>query len=120
MYKLPERFGQGKESKGQEYVFMTSKFSEFKWILSNQTVNQPDSIVGHTLSQAYFDATNLSEDRFLVAYNDEPPNHKPNGRKGHLKGVFVGDEKSGFWLIHSVPLYPNITGESFLFICFFT
>lgn len=108
---MPGRFGDGDAAKGKEYVFITSKSSDFNWTLSNRTIDDRESIAGQTFSQAYFNASNLVSDRFLIAYNDEPPDHKPEGKKGHTKGVFVGDERSGFWMIHSVPLYPNITGE---------
>lgn len=67
-------------------------------------------MAGQTLSQAFF---NDQQKRILVAYNDEPPNAKGNSKNGHLKGVVVADKRSGFWLVHSVPLYPNITCESF-------
>lgn len=69
------------------------------------------STAGQTLAQAYFDRKNGTEDRLLIAYNDEPPNQKSNERRGHLKGVVVANAKSGFWLIHSVPLYPNISSK---------
>lgn len=48
----------------------------------------------------------------VIAYNDEPPNRKGNPKKGHTKGIVVADEYTGFWLIHSVPLFPNITGDA--------
>lgn len=70
-----------------------------------------DSMAGQTLKQAFFSVDQGKDDRLLVAYNDEPPNAKGNSKRGHLKGVVVADKRSGFWLIHSVPLYPNISGE---------
>ncbi len=42
-----------------------------------------------------------------IAYNDEPPTERPISSDGHTKGVVVADEQSGFWLIHSVPRYPD-------------
>ena len=39
-------------------------------------------------------------------YNDEHPNGKTSFTLGHTKGVIAFDEKSGFWLVHSVPKYP--------------
>lgn len=43
----------------------------------------------------------------VVAYNDEPPTEQPIGTAGHTKGIVVADEHSGFWLVHSVPKYPD-------------
>lgn len=48
-----------------------------------------------------------SKDRVAVAYNDEPPTGRPIGSDGHTKGIVVADRHSGFWLIHSVPRYPD-------------
>lgn len=53
----------------------------------------------------------LQVNRLVIAYNDEPPNKKGNPRKGHTKGLVVADERAGFWLVHSVPLFPNITQD---------
>lgn len=83
-----------------------------KWTLSEYTLTEIESMAGRTLAQAYFDTKEVKEDRLLVAYNDEPPNAKGNSKYGHLKGVVVADKSSGFWLVHSVPLYPNITSKS--------
>lgn len=68
------------------------------------------SIPGFTITQAYFNMSALRSERLVIGYNDEPPNKQSNSKKGHLKGLLVADESSGFWLIHSVPLFPNITG----------
>lgn len=89
-------------------MYFTSNSETPQWILSDRTVDDPMSIPGRTIVQAYFNATKA--ERLVVAYNDEPPNKKSNSKKGHLKGLLVADEASGFWLIHSVPLFPNITG----------
>lgn len=80
-----------------------------QWTLSAFTLANIQSMAGQTLAQAYFNPDQLKNDRLLVAYNDEPPNQKSNTKNGHLKGVVVADKQSGFWLIHSVPLYPNIS-----------
>jgi deoxyribonuclease II len=39
-------------------------------------------------------------------YNDEPPEGKTDGSRGHTKGVLATNAQQGFWLIHSVPHYP--------------
>lgn len=108
LYKLPGHFGEAHQSKGRLFMYFTSNSETPQWILSDRTVDDPMSIPGRTIVQAYFNATKV--ERLVVAYNDEPPNKKSNSKKGHLKGLLVADEASGFWLIHSVPLFPNITG----------
>lgn len=112
MYKLPGRFDAsfGKK-KGSLYYYITPNSVGSQWSLSELSLQDKENIAGHTLTQAYFDAGQLKDDRVLIAYNDEPPNAKGNSKKGHLKGVVVSDKRSGFWLVHSVPLYPNITCE---------
>lgn len=90
---------------------MSSASPADQWTLSKFTLNESASMAGQTLAQAYYDRTNDVQDRLLIAYNDEPPIGPPNGNKGHTKGVLVADAKSGFWLVHSVPLYPNISGK---------
>lgn len=110
MYKLPGRFDNSVQRKGSMYYYITSNSDSSQWALSEFSLTDIRSMAGHTLSQAYF---NSEQERLLVSYNDEPPNSKGNSKKGHLKGVVVADKTSGFWLVHSVPLYPNITCETF-------
>lgn len=93
------------------YAYITSNSPVKVFTISDHFVNDLRSIPGQTLSQAYFDSSEINNDRLVIAYNDEPPNKKSNSRKGHLKGVVVADERSGFWMVHSVPLYPNISSK---------
>lgn len=111
MYKLPGRFEASVQKKGCLYFFITPNSVGSQWTLSEHSLDDEKSMAGQTLAQAYFSADQVKEDRLLIAYNDEPPNAKGNSKKGHLKGVVVADKRSGFWQIHSVPLYPNITCE---------
>ncbi|KAK2540259.1 Dnase2b [Columba guinea] len=56
-------------------------------------------------------------------YNDEVPKSNSNAwKRGHTKGFLLLDKSQGFWVIHSVPLFPPIpedgyqypaTGESY-------
>lgn len=80
-----------------------------QWKMSAFNLSELESMAGQTLAQAYFSSNQTNADRLMIAYNDEPPNRKGESKYGHLKGVVVADKRSGFWLIHSVPLYPNIS-----------
>ena len=42
----------------------------------------------------------------LIMYNDEFPNGTKSFTKGHTKGVLAMTQSGGFWLVHSVPMYP--------------
>lgn len=42
-----------------------------------------------------------------VTYNDESSNGKTDGTDGHSKGVVVANNSLGFWLVHSVPKFPQ-------------
>lgn len=81
-----------------------------QWKLSTFNLSNAESMAGQTITQAYFNANQTNGNRLMIAYNDEPPNQKGESKYGHLKGLVVADKRSGFWLIHSVPLYPNISG----------
>merc|ERR1719399_1615806 len=53
-----------------------------------------------------------SSDGYLQ-YNDQTPDGKASGSKGHTKGVVAFDSDGGYWLIHSVPRYPIDHGSSY-------
>lgn len=62
------------------------------------------SPVDQTLDQLYKSKAELS----YALWNDEPTNKgKVGGPKAHAKGVLAFG-KSGFWLTHSVPVFPQV------------
>ena len=63
-----------------------------------------------------------------MAYNDEPPvanatlsrflnrtlpTPKPVDEGGHTKGVLATSSEYGFWLVHSVPKFPELSGSDY-------
>lgn len=48
-------------------------------------------------------------------YNDQPDVGDPGSDYGHTKGVVGVGDSSSFWLVHSVPNFPQSTGSSKFF-----
>ncbi|XP_039435556.1 plancitoxin-1 [Culex pipiens pallens] len=109
LYKLPEKVAAGRsETAGLHYTFVTAGQPSAGWQLSARNVNESESIPGRTVGPV-LGAKNL----LAVLYNDEPPEGKTDGLRGHTKGVVATDGTSGFWLIHSVPMYPPELGQEY-------
>ncbi|XP_053695652.1 plancitoxin-1 [Sabethes cyaneus] len=110
LYKLPhEEFDRKSQSTGFRYAFLTSAERSTQWKLSERTVNDSNSIPGNTLEPVLLEGTDV----LALLYNDEPPENKTDGLRGHTKGVVATDGQSGFWLVHSVPKYPPSLGEKY-------
>jgi deoxyribonuclease-2 len=74
--------------------------------------NNLRNALGATLHQVYLDKVNLA----YVLYNDEDPitGRTTGGGTGHTKGAIVaGPGGSGYWLVHSVPKFPDLRGKDF-------
>lgn len=52
LYKLPHGYASTKVTEGLKFLYITANMND--WKLSEKTVKDQDSIVGHTVSQAYF------------------------------------------------------------------
>ncbi|RZB39136.1 plancitoxin-1 [Asbolus verrucosus] len=94
---------------GLGYAYITST-DYTKWEFSNYSINDTNSILGNTLVPFY---KNLSDTGYVL-YNDQPPTELPKSSKGHTKGVVLTDLNGGFWLIHSVPHFPQL-GANYTF-----
>lgn len=105
MYKLPDGYRYGyKDSADSSTVSLE--------LASNPLNRTTDGALGSTLHQVYEDKTGLA----YVFYNDEPPvGSTPSSNSAHAKGVMASDGTSGFWLIHSVPKFPDLTAVDFTF-----
>lgn len=47
-----------------------------------------------------------------VVYNDEPTIGNVTFVLGHSKGIVVANNGSGFWLVHSVPKFPQLPNQN--------
>ncbi|KAJ8976824.1 hypothetical protein NQ317_011820 [Molorchus minor] len=110
-YKIPEIKHDSKLlNTGVAYVYMTSE-DYGSWKFSNISINSTESIIANTLRGLYSNKKNFT----FILYNDQPPNRKINKNKGHNKGVVMIDKSNtGFWLVHSVPHFPQI-GRAYIY-----
>jgi len=121
IYKLPDGFRYA-------YRDANTKSSDIALQpLSDRFLNMTTGLaLGDTLHQVYQNKTGLA----YVLYNDEGPPHTTietvnrdsqvlavgnvsEDETAHAKGVLAFDGTSGFWLIHSVPKFPDLKAPSF-------
>ncbi len=69
------------------------------------------SALSNTLDPIFSGGSGLA----YAAYNDEPPSGGTKTSGAHAKGVMAFDGTSGFWLIHSVPLFPEFSASSYAY-----
>uniref|UniRef100_A0A914DVC4 Deoxyribonuclease II n=1 Tax=Acrobeloides nanus TaxID=290746 RepID=A0A914DVC4_9BILA len=109
--KYPEMRDSNRDiSDGVGFVYADNKNPTF--VLSNFPINSSLSAIGKTVNQAL---AKDQEDLFYALYNDDHPNGKPDSYRGHLKGALAFDDFQGFWLIHSVPKYPDSTQQLYTY-----
>lgn len=73
------------------------------FVLSTVSLNKTSHAVAQTVQQIY----SLRDQIAYIMYNDQWPNGKKSEIRGHTKGVLAFDSEAGFWLIHSVPMFPS-------------
>jgi len=93
-----------KQPNGYDYQLFNG--SSFQAAGSLETASGP---VGLTLKTLYGCGTSCA----YAMYNDESPDGKVSDSRAHMKGVIAFDGKSGFWLVHSVPKYPNFVASGY-------
>ena len=95
---------------GTGYAFISSANPQAGWTISEKSVKNLTSIPGRILGPIYGEKSD--KNLFHMFYNDAHPDDKTSFYLGHTKGVIVLKEKSGFWLVHSVPKFPPALGEA--------
>lgn len=96
MYKLPKHVSPN--GNGLDFLYLHSNSNG--WQLSKYPIDDARSIPGTLISH-------LSPSDLVLMYNDEPPEAESDETRGHTKGVVAGNVQGGFWLVHSVPKYPD-------------
>lgn len=95
---------------GTGYIYLDSSSSLDQWHFSSLSIASPSSLPGLTLGPLY-----QSTSSSYLFYNDQPPNIPVSLIYGHSKGVLAFEETSetGFWLVHSVPHFPQIIEKGY-------
>ena len=111
---------------GNQYLYLDSNNMKFK--LGGKEVSSVLSPPGRTLNQIYKeyvvktdyvrnDETGIyskgSKDLAHIFYNDGVPEMDYDHSFGHTKGELAFNTKSGFWIIQTVPNFPNRTFEGY-------
>lgn len=102
-FKIPKEEAQKSPDAGRLYVYLSSDSKTSDWTVGKYQVQDEKSLFGRTLAPLYSSSSSSN----FFAYSDQPPEGRGSSSKGHSKGVVHFDNNSGFWLMHSVPRYPN-------------
>lgn len=120
IYKLPRnaRSPSGSSttppSTGFEYVYFDDTSTRLG--RSGSLIDAPGGALYDTLHQIYPLTGGADGAPGFILYNDERTDGKSdNGELGHTKGVLAFDPatNSGFWLLHSTPRFPTLSGCDF-------
>ena len=105
MYKMPrlKHHLEPLVREGIGYFYMDANRPEF--VLSTKNLTHKNHALYHTLAPVYDSA--LDSDLGYVFYNDQTPDGKWSEKYGHTKGSLALDQKTGWWLVHSLPHFPN-------------
>ncbi|VDP11870.1 unnamed protein product [Soboliphyme baturini] len=103
LYKLPHIKGHSNSliRNGTAFLFLNPQLPQ--WNNTKKSLSSKDNCLAMTLAQYYSNRKNNKIFYFL--YNDQQKSNLEY--VGHTKGVVMFDEEGGFWLIHSVPHFPN-------------
>nr|QCB20004.1 DNase TATD-2 [Laodelphax striatellus] len=113
IYKLPKlekvkrAAADANDDRGKKYLYMSSSTMRSPgWKYPAKLISDVDSIPGITLKPLYVEG---KQDQVWILYNDQPPEgSKVKGAHGHTKGVVAANKEGGFWIVHSVPRFPEV------------
>jgi len=95
-----------------ESEFMFVNHTDESIFFDNNTTADKYSLQRNNVSR-YNLTSATSGDIAYAFYNDEHPDGKKSTYDAHSKGVIAFDTSSGFWLIHSMPKWPNSPSKGY-------
>ncbi|XP_062610704.1 deoxyribonuclease-2-alpha-like [Saccostrea cucullata] len=113
LYKVPRatakmiKMGNVKNKETFYYADNTSSTLMYKEHSVNDSEGNP---LFHTLQQIYD-----NEPLEYAMYNDQPPTGSGGRKYGHTKGAYAFDDESGFWMISSIPKFPQPKNIGYLY-----
>eukprot|EP00389_Voromonas_pontica_P007273 GDKH01010967.1.p1 GENE.GDKH01010967.1~~GDKH01010967.1.p1 ORF type:complete len:428 (-),score=88.60 GDKH01010967.1:320-1603(-) len=93
---------------GGKYIYIDSTMSEP--LLSHYDLTEGDGgAIEATVASA------VGAVPMAAAYNDDPPDEGASTSTsfGHSKGLVAGDGTGGFWMLHSVPNFPELEKKKY-------
>ncbi|KNC46493.1 deoxyribonuclease II family protein [Thecamonas trahens ATCC 50062] len=96
---------------GTAYAYTDAVMNAKSLVLTGESLaTDKSSSLWSTLAQVYGSSQNSVG---YMMFNDETPSGAKSGTKAHQKGVVAFDGDGGFWLIHSVPRFPNTYADGY-------
>lgn len=86
------------------YFIYDESLGNFKKSIYNVSQSTNGAIM-QTVGQLYVDVN--AEEIAFGMYNDEAPDKDASSSYAHGKGILATNAKEGFWLVHSMPKWPN-------------
>ncbi|KAK9835517.1 hypothetical protein WJX74_002125 [Apatococcus lobatus] len=90
---------------GTRYTYTDNTLEQTEWMLGDDLAATSGNPLSATLAPLYADAS-----FGYIMYNDEIPTSSggsTSSTKAHAKGVIGFGPDGGFWLVHSVPKFPD-------------
>lgn len=101
IYKFPKLTGNSNPDLAAGYGYAYMDKNNMRWTVAQDTYLTDDNIaLTYTMDQIYEASTD--GDIGWGLYNDETPDGKTSGYRGHAKGVTAFDSEGGFFIDHSV------------------
>jgi len=94
---------------GKYYYLDAIKPNKFLTSTNNLDALEGGSIID-SIKQLY---KAIPSDNAWAVYNDEDDQSDEASTRAHAKGIIVFDKMQGFWLVHSVPRYPQRYSEGY-------